>query len=215
MQVIFGTTNRKKIEDLINEAKKLNIDLKVLSLSDIGWDLGEIEEDGSTIEENSLIKARAIYNFCRKKGLALPIITDDSGIFVDSLNGEPGVYTSRYACDEGEENTDERIYQGVIKLLDKLNGADNRDATYKCAVTCMLPNGTHFQTHGKSRGKIAEGIMGELKAPYFDSVFVLDRQDRSLNDLTSSELENSFRYIAFRSILVKLQERKREQEIER
>ena len=215
MKVIFGTTNRKKIEDLINEAKKMKIDLKVLSLDDIGWNLGEIEEDGLTTEENSLIKAKAIYNFCREKGLALPIITDDSGIFVDTLNGEPGVYTSRYACGGGEENTELRIYQGVIKLLDELKCSDNRDATYKCDVTCILPNGTYFQSHGESQGKIAEEIKGELKAPYFDSVFILDGQDKSLNDLTPSELEASFRYVAFRNILVKLQDRKKEQELER
>ena len=75
MKVIFGTTNDRKVEDLMNQAKKMKMNLNVLSMNDIGWDLGEIEENGSTIEENSLIKAKAIFDFCSKKGISLPIIT--------------------------------------------------------------------------------------------------------------------------------------------
>ena len=93
MKIVFGTTNQRKIEDLKKLIKILDLDLEVLGLDDIDWILGEINEDGHTIEENSLIKARAIYNFCNEHNINYPIITDDAGLFCDALNGEPGVFT--------------------------------------------------------------------------------------------------------------------------
>ena len=99
MKVIFGTTNERKVEDLFNLSKSLGLDLEILSLGDIGWNLGEIDESGKTLEENSLIKATSIYNFCKEKDINYPIITDDAGLFVDALDGEPGIYTGRYADD--------------------------------------------------------------------------------------------------------------------
>ena len=90
MQIIFGTTNPRKTEDLKNIIQEMKLDLEVLSMADIGWDRGEIEENGSTIEENSLIKANAILSFCKDHHIEKPIITDDAGLFVDALKGEPG-----------------------------------------------------------------------------------------------------------------------------
>ena len=81
MKVIFGTTNKRKIEDLLNIITNNNLDIEVLTLEDINWDEGEIEENGKSLEENSLIKAEAIYNFCLNHNLSYPIITDDSGLF--------------------------------------------------------------------------------------------------------------------------------------
>lgn len=86
MVIIFGTTNERKIEDLRNVVKGFNLDLDIRSLTDIGWDLGDILENGSTLEENSLIKATAIYNFCKDNNISYPILTDDAGLFVESLN---------------------------------------------------------------------------------------------------------------------------------
>ncbi len=78
----------------------MNLGIEVVSMEDIGWDRGEIEENGSTIEENSLIKAQTIQSFCQNHDINYPIMTDDAGLFVDALNGEPGIYTARYADDE-------------------------------------------------------------------------------------------------------------------
>ena len=130
MKIIFGTTNDRKVADLKNQARKMKMNLNVLSMNHIGWNLGEIKEDGMTIEENSLIKAKAIHDFCTKKGIALPIITDDAGLFVDALNGESGIYTARYAEAERRENPKLPKHQCVIKLLDKLKNVDNRNAEY-------------------------------------------------------------------------------------
>ena len=78
MKIIFGTTNNRKIKDLNSVIEKLGLEIEVLSLTDIGWDRGEIPENGSTIEENSLIKAKAIYDFCKEHNIIYPILTDDA-----------------------------------------------------------------------------------------------------------------------------------------
>ncbi len=204
MQIIFGTTNQRKTEDLQNIINEMNLDLEVLSMADIGWDRGEIEENGSTIEENSLIKAKAILFFCKDHGIEYPIITDDAGLFVDTLNGEPGIYTARYADDELSMNPDLPKHQCVIKLLNKLNGKKNRNATYKCCVTIMMPDGKYHQEIGESKGTIAEKIIGELKKPYFYSVFILEGTKVAFNSLNRKELNNTYRYNALRKSLKKI-----------
>jgi len=100
MKIIFGTTNERKVKDLQNIINFFNFDIQVLSMNDIGWDRGDIIEDGNTISENSLIKAKALYDFSRHNKISYPIVTDDSGLFCEYLNGEPGIYTARYADDE-------------------------------------------------------------------------------------------------------------------
>ena len=116
MKLIFGTTSKRKVEDLQNIINEMNLDIEVVSMEDIGWDRGEIDENGSTIEENSLIKAQAILSFCRDHNIDYPIMTDDSGLYVDALNGEPGIYTASYADDELEFDSGLPKYQCVIKL---------------------------------------------------------------------------------------------------
>ena len=201
MQIIFGTTNQRKTEDLQNIINEMNLDLEVLSMADIGWDRGEIEENGSTIEENSLIKANAILTFCKDHDIKSTIITDDAGLFVDALNGEPGIYTARYADDELALNSELPKYQCVIKLLNKLNGEKNRNAVYRCCVTIMMPNGQYHQEIGESKGTIAEKIIGELKKPYFYSVFILKGTNVAFNSLKGEELDNTYRYNALRKSL--------------
>lgn len=204
MKVIFGTTNKRKAEDLQNIINKLDLNIDALSMSDIGWDRGEIEENGNSIEENSLIKANAIFDFCKEKNILYPIITDDAGLFCDCLNGSPGIYTARFADDELELNPELPKYQCVIKLLRILNNADNRKASYKCCVTCMMPDGTYFQEFGESKGYIAEDIIGEIRKPYFYSVFILDGYDKAFSDLSEEELNDTYRYNALKKTLVRI-----------
>ena len=167
MKLIFGTTNKRKVEDLQNIINEMNLNIEVVSMEDIGWDRGEIDENGSTIEENSLIKARAILSFCHDHNIDYPIMTDDAGLFVDALNGKPGIYTARYADDELVLDSSLPKYQCVVKLLREMNGVQNRNAKYRCCVTSMMPNGDYHQEIGESEGKIANEIIGELKKPYF------------------------------------------------
>ena len=206
MNVIFGTTNKRKVEDLKNIINELNLDINVLSMSDIGWDRGEIEETGRTIEENSLVKANAILEFCKDHNIEMPIITDDSGLFVDALYGEPGVYTARYAEKELKENPKLPKYQCVLKLLDRLKGLDNRTASYRCCVTTMMPDGKFYQVNDESYGNISEEIIGELTKPYFYSVFILNGTNVAFNELKGKELDNTYRYKALKRTLYNMED---------
>lgn len=208
MIIIFGTTNARKTEDLTSIIKKAGLPIEVKSLTDIGWDRGEIEETGATLEENSLIKANAIYNFCKDNNISFPILTDDAGLFVESLNGEPGIYTGRYADAEIKQNPALPKYECVNKLLRKMNGISNRKAYYKCVVTCMYPDGTYYQDSGISNGEIAESIVEPIKKPYFYSVFKLVNNDKTFNLLNEEELNGSYRYCALNKVLKNLSKKK-------
>ncbi len=201
MKLIFGTTNKRKVEDLQNIIGKMNLDIEVVSMEDIGWDRGEIEENGLTIEENSLIKAQAIFSFCSEHDIDYPIITDDAGLFVEALNGEPGIYTARYADDELELDSTLPKHQCVIKLLRNMNDKENRNAKYRCCVTTMMPNGEYYQEIGESSGTIAKEIIGELRKPYFYSVFILNGTTVAFNDLNGNDLEDTYRYKAIKKSL--------------
>ncbi len=201
MKIIFGTTNKRKVEDLQNIINEMNLDIEVVCMEDIGWDRGEIEENGLTIEENSLIKAQAIRLFCQEHDIDYPIMTDDAGLFVDALNGEPGIYTARYADDELTFDTSLPKYQCVVKLLRKMNGEQNRNAKYRCCVTIMMPNGDYHQEIGESEGTIANEIIGKLKKPYFYAVFILNGTNVAFNELKGEQLDNTYRYDAIRKTL--------------
>ena len=203
MKLVFGTTSKRKVEDLQNTINQMGLDIQVLSMEDIGWDRGEIEENGVTIEENSLIKAQAIFSFCKDHNIEYPIMTDDAGLFVDELNGEPGVYTARYADDELSINPELPKHQCVVKLLRKLNNKSNRNATYRCCVTTMMPNGEFYQEAGESKGTIAKDIIGDLTKPYFYSVFILNGTNVAFNKLNPNVLEDTYRYKALRKALEK------------
>ena len=203
MEILFATTSDRKKNDLQNVIDSLEINIKVKTYKDIGWMDANIEENGKSLSENSLIKATAILSFCKDNNIEYPIITDDAGLFVDALNGEPGIYTARYADDELAINPDLPKYQCVIKLLRKLNNQENRNATYRCCVTIMMPSGDYNQEIGESNGTIAKEIIGELKKPYFYSVFILEGTNVAFNELKGKELDNTYRYNALRKSLKK------------
>ena len=211
MKIVFGTTNKRKVEDLQNLINSLKLNIEILGMNDIWWDRGEIEENGTTINENSLIKANAIHSFCQEKNIPYPIITDDAGLFCDALDGKPGVLTARYAEEELKTNPELPKYQCVIKLLRELKNNPNRIAYYKCAITYMNPNGEYFQEIGQSKGHIADTIIGELKKPYFYSVFVLDGTEKAFHDITDETiLNNTYRYNALKKILSRIKNKSNE-----
>ena len=109
MRIIYGTTNIKKKEQIKNFVEASNIDVEIMTLKDIGFDK-EIIEDGETCEQNSMIKAKEIQQFCKGRNINDIIVTDDTGLFVECLNGKPGVHTARYGGDHPEQ-------QFVIKKL--------------------------------------------------------------------------------------------------
>ena len=114
MEILYGTTNKAKVKSMEKIIKEHNFDITIKTLPEIGFN-EEIVEDGTTFEENSEIKAKAIQEFCKKNNINVHLImTDDAGLCIDKLNGEPGVYTARYA---GENPTQ---IQNIEKVLEKL-----------------------------------------------------------------------------------------------
>lgn len=209
MKLIFATTNERKIKDLYDIIRKNNFDIEVLTLNDIGWNLDEIQETGTTIQDNSLIKAKAIYDFCKTKGIDYNIISDDAGLFVNSLNGEPGVYTARYAEEERKNDPSLPKFECLNKLLQKLKGRIDRYAEYRCSVTCMYPNGDFFQISAKTSGTISEKVYEPISKPYFYSVFIPNGHTKTFNNLDEKDLYDTYRFTAIEQVLCELSKDKK------
>lgn len=198
MKIIYGTGNAAKKRQVEDFFKVTKVDVEIVSLKDIGFDK-DIVEDGTTFEENSMIKAKEIHKFCQKNNIEGLIVTDDAGLCVDCLNGEPGVYSARYAGDHAEQDV------AIEKLLTNIDktGDQERKATFVCVLTAVLPNGEFKQVRGETRGTIAKepGTMGKLT---FGPVFIPDGFDRVMNDLTEKELGSTHREKAFLELLKEL-----------
>ena len=173
-------------------------EVKLLTLNDIGFD-EEIEENGDTFEENSLIKAKAIKEFCKKKNINKIIVADDAGLVVHALGGRPGVHSARYA---GDHASQEIVLNKLLGEMKDLKG-EERKADFVCVLTVALENGKYESYKGVTEGSIAEkcGTMGGLT---FCPVFVPDGYDRVMNDLTQEELGHTHREKAWKELLSKL-----------
>lgn len=198
MKIIFGTTNQGKIDQVKGFLEYKKIDIEFISLKDIGFN-EEIIENGETIEENSLIKAKAIKEFCNKNNINEIIVTDDAGLFVDALDGRPGMHTARYAGDHAPQ------IECINKLLTELKDVpdEKRGATFACVLTAILKNGEVIACRGETRGKIVRipGTMGKLT---YGPVLQPDGLDRVMNDLTEEELGLTHRDRAWLELMSKL-----------
>ena len=146
MKIVLASRNKKKIEELRQLLAGLLPEVEVLSLDDVGI-TGDIEEDGTTFEENALIKARVA------AGSGYIGVADDSGLTVDALGGEPGVYSARYAakCNFAGDHDDEGNNQCLLYNLRNTPDGE-RGGAYVCAVACVFPDGREFVVRGESRG---------------------------------------------------------------
>lgn len=198
MKIIYGTGNIHKVEEIKTLFKNHNITAEILSLKDIGFD-GEIEENGETFEENSMIKAKAIKEFCNKNNINEIIITDDAGLCVDSLGGAPGVHSARYAGDHAPQQVTLNKLMNEMKDIPK----NERTAQFICVLTAILPNEEVIVAKGITKGSIAEeiGTMGGLT---FCPVFIPEGSDRVMNDMTDEEKEQTHREKAFKELINKL-----------
>lgn len=172
MKIIVATSNAGKIREI----KKIFSDesVEILSMGEVGINI-EIEENGTTFEENSLIKARTISKLTGEISLA-----DDSGLCVDALGGAPGIYSARYA---GENATDgERIE----KLLHELSDARDRNAKFVSAISVVFPNGLELTACGEVKGKIAKEVFGDGGFGY-DPVFISDELGKTFGEATVDE----------------------------
>lgn len=170
MDIVLASNNKHKLKEVRNILKEYN----VLSLHKIGFN-AEIEETGSTICENALIKTREIRKYTDKM-----IIADDTGLFVHALNDEPGVYSARYA---GESATFE---DNNNKLLKALENKRDRSAVFKCAIALSMSDGEEKIFLGQVSGQIANKYYGAGGFGY-DPIFIPDGMDKTYAVLSSEE----------------------------
>ena len=195
MKIIYGSSNKAKLQEVEDFFKNNKIDVEVLSLKDIGFN-EEIDENGETFEENSLIKANAIKEFCTKKDINEIIITDDAGLCVDALGGRPGVYSARYA---GEHASQEETLNKLLNEMENVSD-ENRTAKFVCVLTAILKDGRVVVAIGETKGKIAKdpGPMGKLT---YGPVFIPDEFGKVMNELTPEQLKHTHREKALQELI--------------
>lgn len=190
MKFVLASHNQGKLRELQAILGKLGVE--IVLQSQLGLDL-EPEETGTTFEENSLIKAKAVM-----EASGLPAIADDSGLCVDALNGAPGVYTARYG---GEELTDQQRYQLLLRAM---QGQFPRTCKFVSVVTCCFPDGEVLTARGECQGTVAFTPMGTDGFGY-DPIFFLPKLKKTFAQLTAEEKNAvSHRGNALRAFAAKL-----------
>lgn len=170
MELIFASSNQGKIRE-INEL--FPNPFKILGLNDIGFNQ-EIEETGNTLNENAFIKAKAVYDFCKKDCFA-----DDSGLLVDALDGKPGVKSARFASEHHDDEAN------MKKLLHLLENKSNRNAHFKTCI-CLILNGETYFFEGMVEGQIAFQKSGNNGFGY-DPIFIPNGYKTTFGEFSKEE----------------------------
>ena len=159
MRVVLASKNPHKLVEIKQITDKFGFDLVLQS--ELGIDI-DVEETGTTFEENSLIKARAVM-----EATGLPALADDSGIAVDALNGEPGVYSARYGFDESLDD-----WGRMMLLLRNTEHVPDgqRQAKFVCVISFITPEGKIIQARGEIHGELTRQPRGENGFGY-DPIF--------------------------------------------
>ena len=181
MELVFATNNKNKILEIKNLIQK---NIKLLSLSDIGFK-GEIIEDGNSLHENSLIKAK----FIRSK-YGINCFADDTGLEVHSLNNEPGIYSSRYAGYPINTNNN------IKKLINNLERFSNKSARFRTVISLII-NENIYSFEGVVNGNIIKEIKGK-KGFGYDPIFIPNGYNKTFAELSLKEKN----LISHRSIAV-------------
>lgn len=173
-KIVLASRNKNKIKEF-NEL--LGSDFKLLSLDDIGYNK-EIAETGSTSAENAKIKAQAVYDFLQENNLDYPVLSDDSGLFVNSLGGEPGVKSARYAGDHNDAANRK-------KVLEKLGDSLARTAYFECVLCYMYEKELRLFT-GRAFGEIDTEERGSKDFGY-DCIFYSAELEKTFGEATKEE----------------------------
>jgi len=175
-ELLVATTNAGKVREYREIFKDFKLPVRIISLKEAKI-TKEIEEDGRTFEENAIKKAEFYYNLSG----GLPTLSDDAGLEIDYLNGEPGVHSRRWP---GYTASDEELMQ---LALEKLKGVpeEKRGAQLRAAVGLIFPGEEKVHVfEGVLRGRIAEKSFGEILPGYpFRSIFIPEKQNKHLNEL--------------------------------
>ncbi len=172
-KIVFASNNAHKLK----EVRAILSGFEVLSLRDIGF-ICDVEENGATLEANAKIKAYAIKEFCDKNELDYAIFSDDSGLFVNALGGEPGVFSARYAGSHDDEANRQ-------KLLANLANKQDKTAYFECVICYVCGENEHVFS-GKTFGKILPEYQGDTSFGY-DCVFWSDDLEKSFGEATEAE----------------------------
>lgn len=175
-KLIVASNNQHKISEIKTMLSKYEV--SVLSMKEAGIEI-DIDENGNTFEENSYIKAKTIFNLLKGESM---VLADDSGLMVDYLNGEPGVYSARYA---GEHGNDKKNNE---KLLNLLKGVpyEKRTAKFVSAIVLIVNENTVIKVQGEAHGYIIEHEMGSNGFGY-DPLFFVPRFNKTFAQLTANE----------------------------
>ena len=172
MKLVLASKNQKKLRELREILSAQGVE--VVSEADVGVD-EDVEETGTTFEENALLKARDV---CEDSGL--PAVADDSGLCVDALGGAPGVYSARYG---GPGLDDVGRYQ---LLLENMRGMLDRRCKFVSAICCCFPDGEVITARGECPGTLAYAPKGEDGFGY-DPIFFLPERKKTFAELTAEE----------------------------
>jgi len=184
MELIFASHNENKVREIRHMVSEK---IRILSLNDLNFH-EEIAETGNTLKENAQIKARTIHKLTGKN-----VFADDSGLFVEAIGGEPGVYSSRYA---GTGNSQDNI----VKLLKELKDKPNRKAYFK-SVFCLILNDEETLFEGEVHGRITDAESGKEGFGY-DPVFVPDGREQTFAEMDPEEKNLiSHRYKAVQKLI--------------
>ena len=196
VQLVLATRNAKKLAELDRLLAGAGLDVEILG-SAVFSDLPEIEETGSTFAENSLIKARAVSTHT-----GLIAIADDSGLCVDALDGQPGIYSARWA---GQGATDESNLDLVLEQIRDVEPA-HRTAHFACAAALVLPSGEEYVVQGQVNGVLLTQRRGVGGFGY-DPIFLPDGFDITTAEMTSEQKDAiSHRGQAMRALVPVIQE---------
>ncbi len=172
--IVLASNNQHKIK----EFKEILTEYNIVPMAEIGFN-EDVEENGTTFRENSKIKVDAISAYLKEKNLNYMVMADDSGLCVDALNGEPGVYSARYAGEHNHQaNRD--------KLLKNMLGVENRDAKFVCCITLLKPTGEIIVAEGEVKGTITTFEDGDTSFG-FDCLFYSTELQKTFGHATADE----------------------------
>ncbi len=175
MKVVLASKNPHKLVEISKITEKFGFELVLQS--ELGVDI-DVEETGTTFEENSLLKAEAVM-----KATGLPALADDSGIAVDALNGEPGIYSARYGFDESLDD-----WGRLLLLLKNTEHVPDgqRQAQFVCVISFITPEGKIIQARGEIHGELTREPAGENGFGY-DPIFYYPPLGKTTAELTPEE----------------------------
>ena len=196
MDFLIATHNMKKRDELSRILKPIGVN--VLLAEEAGVDLTDVEETGTTFEENAYLKAKG---GCDESGM--PCIADDSGLAVDALDGAPGVYSARYS---GEHGDDDKNNELVLENLKDVP-LEKRTARFVSAICCVFPDGRKITVRGEVEGKIGFELKGSNGFGYDPMFLPVAFPGKTMAELTAEEKDSiSHRGNALRLLCKQLEE---------